>query len=148
MRISFVIHGEPFGKERPRFCNKGLRVVTYTPEKTANYEKRVREEYSRKVGIKFKEKIPIEIKIKAFYGISKHTPKKWIEPMLEGKILPTKKPDVDNISKLICDALNGVCYHDDVQICKLQIEKFYSEEPHVEVEIKEMEVIEEDPYYN
>ena len=42
-----------------------------------------------------------------------------------GQILPTKKPDADNIAKVICDALNGVAYGDDAQICKLCVSKRY-----------------------
>ena len=51
---------------------------------------------------------------------------------------PTKKPDSDNIIKIILDALNGVCYHDDSQICKIYFEKKYSEIPKVEITIKEI----------
>ena len=51
--------------------------------------------------------------------------------MLQGKILPTKKPDCDNIAKIICDALNGVAYDDDKQIVALKVTKIYSAEPRV-----------------
>ena len=30
--------------------------------------------------------------------------------MLEGRELPLKKPDMDNIVKVVADALNGVAY--------------------------------------
>ena len=29
---------------------------------------------------------------------------------------PTKRPDFDNLEKLIADALNGIAYHDDSQV--------------------------------
>ncbi|XZN30187.1 RusA family crossover junction endodeoxyribonuclease [Clostridium perfringens] len=41
---------------------------------------------------------------------------------------PTKKPDVDNIAKIILDSLNGVAYKDDSQIVDLRIIKSYTEE--------------------
>ncbi|MDR1364882.1 MAG: RusA family crossover junction endodeoxyribonuclease [Oscillospiraceae bacterium] len=141
MKIKFTINGEPFGKERPRFNVKGFKVFTYTPTKTSNYEKTIRKEFREKVGVNFKEKIPLGVKITAYYAIPKHTPKDWIRKMNAGLLLPTKKPDLDNIVKVIFDALNGVCYYDDVQVCKLNIEKFYSENPRVEVEIEDMEVL-------
>ena len=50
----------------------------------------------------------------------------------------TKKPDSDNIIKIILDALNGICYHDDSQICRIYFEKKYSEIPKVEITIKEI----------
>lgn len=39
--------------------------------------------------------------------------------MLKGRLSPTKKPDADNIIKIILDALNCVAYRDDAQICKV-----------------------------
>jgi Holliday junction resolvase RusA-like endonuclease len=141
MKIKFTIHGEPFGKERPRVCRKGLRVFAYTPTKTLNYENKIRDEYSEKIGVRFKEKIPIKAKIIAYYKIPKCVSKDWVKKMNAGLILPTKKPDADNICKIILDALSGVCYENDVQVCKLKIEKFYSENPRVEVKIEEMEAI-------
>lgn len=42
--------------------------------------------------------------------------------------LPCKKPDADNIAKVICDALNKVAYGDDTQICELEVHKRYTEQ--------------------
>lgn len=52
-------------------------------------------------------------------------------------MIPTKKPDSDNIAKIICDSLNGIAYHDDSQIVELYICKSYSENPKVIVTIAE-----------
>ena len=49
---------------------------------------------------------------------------------------PTKKPDSDNIIKIILDALNGVCYYDDAQICKVNFEKKYAEISETRITIK------------
>ncbi|WP_460268332.1 RusA family crossover junction endodeoxyribonuclease [Clostridium sp. CTA-17] len=50
---------------------------------------------------------------------------------------PTKKPDVDNIAKIILDSLNGVAYKDDSQIVDLRIIKSYTEETErVEFELR------------
>ena len=51
-------------------------------------------------------------------------------------IRPMKKPDNDNVVKIIQDALNLVAYHDDVQIVDCQLRKFYSDRPRVEVTIQ------------
>ena len=49
----------------------------------------------------------------------------------------TNKPDADNISKFIGDALTGICYHDDAQICDLSVKKRWTCGPDkVEVELK------------
>ena len=55
--------------------------------------------------------------------------------MLDGHIRSTKKPDCDNIAKIILDALNGLAYKDDKDIVSCLIEKWYGDEPRVEVYI-------------
>lgn len=57
--------------------------------------------------------------------------------MLEGRILPLKKPDTDNIVKVVSDALNGVAYHDDTQIASIWAEKIYSEVEGLNVTVEE-----------
>ena len=71
----------------------------------------------------------------AVLGFTTVVSKKKRAMMIAGDIVPTKKPDFDNIQKIICDALNGVAYHDDSQIVKADIEKVYSTMPHVEVNV-------------
>ena len=59
--------------------------------------------------------------------------------MLNGDILPTKKPDLDNIIKIILDALNGVADHDDNQVCRGYFEKMYAENPEIKILIRNIE---------
>jgi Holliday junction resolvase RusA-like endonuclease len=47
----------------------------------------------------------------------------------------TRKPDLDNLVKTIADALNGLAYKDDAQICELRAFKLHGEPERVEVEI-------------
>ena len=58
--------------------------------------------------------------------------------MLLNNIRPTKKPDMDNILKIIADALNKVAYYDDKQIVECSIKKYYSNAPKVIVEIENL----------
>ena len=57
--------------------------------------------------------------------------------MLAGDFSPTKKPDIDNIVKIVLDALNKMAFKDDNQITKLEVEKFYSEVEKICVRIEE-----------
>lgn len=57
--------------------------------------------------------------------------------MLEGRELPLKKPDMDNIVKVVADALNGVAYHDDTQIALVQAKKCYSAVEGLDVTVEE-----------
>ena len=50
-------------------------------------------------------------------------------------------PDLDNLVKLVCDALNKVFYKDDSQISQLKAEKLYTdvgEKPRTEVHIEQI----------
>ena len=55
--------------------------------------------------------------------------------MLAHLVKPLVKPDLDNIAKGICDALNGIAWKDDKQITDLYVGKRYDENPRVEVDI-------------
>jgi Holliday junction resolvase RusA-like endonuclease len=77
----------------------------------------------------------IKAHIQAFFFIPKSTSNKKREKMLSGEIRPTKKPDTDNLAKIILDSLNKMAYDDDSQIVTLTVQKFYSDEPRVEVEL-------------
>lgn len=131
MSIRFVIPGEPVAKARPRVMKSG---ITYTPAKTKNYETLVQELFFTQHGQPLLDG-ELVINIKAFFTIPKSAPKKKREQMQGEEIRPTKKPDIDNLFKIITDALNDLAYKDDSQIVTGTVEKYYSENPRVEVEI-------------
>ncbi len=84
---------------------------------------------------------PLQMIISAYYEIPKSTTKKKRAEIMDGKLYPTKKPDADNIAKVICDALNKIAYKDDTQIIDLTVRKLYSADlPKVVVEIYEKEL--------
>lgn len=138
MRTEFCIYGEPQGKGRPRFSTYGGKVTTRTPDKTVLYENLVVTEYRNQSGKRFPDDAMLDVRIIAYYGIPKSASKKKRQAMLDKQIRPTKKPDFDNIGKVICDSLNGIAYHDDAQIVDSQVRKFYSDTPRVVVSIAEI----------
>ena len=136
MKVKFTILGEPAGKGRPRFTREGR---TYTPEKTVSYENLVKLEYEQQcANHKFPDGAQLDVRIIAYYQIPKSTSKKKAKLMEDGKIRPTKKPDFDNIGKIVCDSLNKRAYKDDAQIVDAQVRKFYSRNPRVVVIIQEV----------
>lgn len=138
MKVKFTVFGNPVAKGRPKFARQGPYVRTYTPEKTVNYETLVRLEYERQCdGFRFEKDIPVEIRIDAYFQVPKSVSKKKSREMLDGKIRPTKKPDLDNVCKSLQDGLNGIAYYDDSQIVGIFVQKFYGDQPRVEVEISE-----------
>lgn len=133
-----TIPGKPVGKARPRFHRAGFKVITYTPPATKKYEKEVARIYKQSAGVLYTE-IPLRVRILAKFPILESWSKKNKEKALKGEIKPNKKPDLDNIAKIILDGLNGVAYTDDKQVTSLEIEKVYSDTPCVVVYIAEDE---------
>ena len=78
---------------------------------------------------------PVSVRIEAYFPVPKSFSNKRAGKALAGEIAPTKKPDADNIAKIICDALNGVAYMDDTQVIELTVVKKYAKEPKVKVSI-------------
>ncbi|MBQ3415380.1 MAG: RusA family crossover junction endodeoxyribonuclease [Clostridia bacterium] len=130
----FEIPGKITGKARPR-----LNTITgraYTPGNTKDYEMLIKQYFKIKYP-KFETlEGRIKVKIIAYFEIPKQTSKKQKEKMMLNEISPTKKPDIDNVIKIILDALNKMAFRDDSQITKLEIEKRYAEEEKVLVEIE------------
>ena len=123
--MTFTVIGKPQGKARARtFYHEGAkRVVSMTPEQTVNYENLIK--LSAPQGIYY-ENEPLSIIICAYFEIPKSTSKAKRAAMENFAILPTVKPDADNILKVVCDALNGVLYHDDKQIVSAIVQKYYT----------------------
>ena len=109
----------------------------YTPKDTVNYENLVRYTYQSDVGVKLEG--PIEAKIIGYFPIPKSTSKKKAELMRTKQIPYTNKIDTDNLAKIILDSINNIAYDDDKQVYRLEVEKWYSDNPRVEVELRTRE---------
>lgn len=136
--MKFTVYGKPVAKGRPRFSNRGGFVRSYTPEKTINYENLVKLSFIEQVEDKKKLEGMIYAEIIAYFPIPKSTSKKNAELMRNCEIMHTKKPDCDNLAKSILDALNGIAYDDDSQVCSLLVSKFYGDVARVEIELGEI----------
>ncbi len=134
--IKFVIEGTPQVKKRPRFARTGNFVKTYTPIETTNYENWVKLCYKNQIGDMYSIDEALSVKILAYFDIPKAFSKVKHTKALSGELLPHNAKDVDNIAKIILDALNGIAYADDHYITSLQVIKRYSDIPRVEVEIE------------
>lgn len=55
--------------------------------------------------------------------------------MPKGRYLPTTKPDLDKMIRSVKDAMTGILYVDDAQICAIAASKEYAEEPGVYIEL-------------
>ena len=135
-KIKFTVEGEPVAKARPRLRYGNLGA--YTPQKTIDYEELVRTEYIRQVKEyrskpAFEQNECVKLVVDAYYAIPKNEGKKKILYMLSKIIRPVKKPDWDNVGKIVSDALNKLAFYDDQQIVSATVNKYYSKTPRIEV---------------
>lgn len=138
METSFTVPGDPMGKQRPKFARRGKFTTTYTPAKTRQYEEKVKIEYNKvNRGVFFEG--PLQVDIHGVFRIPKSVSKKKAEEMI-GKP-HDKKPDSDNLGKIILDPLNQLAFKDDGQVSKLYVDKVYGKEPRVEVNIREIQEV-------
>ncbi len=136
MRFEFDI--EPVEQARPRATRMGKGIRLYDPKKVTVFK--------RQLGMLAKQQMldrglepydgPLEIRMEFYRPVQTSLSTKERARRLSGVHRPTVKPDLDNYIKSASDALNGIIWEDDNLIVSLQAEKFYSERPHLVVEIR------------
>lgn len=135
----FVVSGIPQGKLRPRVVRHNGRTVAYTPIKTKAYEAKIRKAYEQVAEDTEKTKeARYCVCINAVFKPPTSASKKTKLMMVSGELKPGKKPDVDNLAKVVLDSLNGIAWHDDAQVVNLEVIKMYGTNDHILVSINEV----------
>lgn len=117
----------PMPAPRPRVTRNG----TYNDPKYTNYKKAI--------GMLSKSHFsvsdhPIAMHIIFYFAI----PKSWSKQKKDNAIWHTSRPDSDNLLKGVKDALNGIAYVDDAQVCYVSAKKQYSFRVGIDIEIIEI----------
>lgn len=133
--LDIFLAGPPMGKQRVRVTKTGH---AFTPEKTVSYEGRLALAAQEAMRGRPLLEGPLSVSIVALMPIAKSKPKKWREAALAGEIKHTKKPDWDNIGKMI-DALNMIVWVDDAQIFIGSVSKYYSTKPMLAIRVEKVE---------
>lgn len=137
--IEFTIPGDPVPQGRPRAGRAGRRIVMYDPKESREYKRYV-SLIARQHAPKTLLKGPLSVEMKIYRKIPKSTTKKDRALISEGIKRPVTKPDTDNYTKSVLDALNGIIYKDDSQVTDLYASKYYSDNPRVELKIQEIDI--------
>ena len=99
--VEFTVMGEPRSKQRPRVTTRG----TFTPKETVAAEKRVRDVW-RLLGVpKLEGQLVVQLQ---FFNGNK------------------RRRDLDNMAKLILDALNREAFDDDYQVVGVKMSKYFT----------------------
>lgn len=133
MRIEVSMR--PVGKGRPRFARVGAGVRSYTPAKTKNAEEVIALAWKSQSGEKVEG--AVQLKLTAVFAPPKSISKKKQEELIGTPY--EHKPDLDNIVKLVCDALNGKAWADDSTVTGMKLSKIYGREDRLIVEAERTE---------
>lgn len=133
--VKFTIPGTPQGKGRPRIGKVGPHARMFTPTKTVAYEGLV----AHAAQLALAGRPLLDGPVSVALSIECQVPQSWSGKKqrlaLAGEVLPTTKPDADNVVKAIFDGLNGVLWRDDVQVVDLRLRKRYAATPCVRVSV-------------
>lgn len=138
--VTFQVPGKPQGKARARtvMSKKLGHSVSYTPENDLLYENLIKSRFLDQAdGFYLETGTPVTLRIVARFMPPASASKKKQQEMLAGEILPLKKPDMDNIVKVVADALNGTAYRDDKQIVLVSAKKAYSAMEGLDITVEE-----------
>lgn len=135
MTIEFKVPGAPQGKGRPRIGKVGAHARMFTPAATVAYEGLIA--HAAQQAMQGRPLFDAAVGVTLF--IDAAVPASWSQKKqrmaLAGEVLPTTKPDADNVVKAVFDGLNGVLWRDDVLVVDLRVRKRYAATPCVRVEV-------------
>lgn len=142
MSINIFIPGQPQGKGRARSrivkSKTGKQFTShYTPAKTRSYENHIRACAIDAVGVNHK---PTDQPVKLTLSMTYQIPLSW--PLwkrmaaLNGEVMPTVKPDADNVEKAVKDGLNKIAWIDDCQVVACYKTKLYGEQAGIRATIE------------
>lgn len=138
MTVVFTVPGQPVGKGRPRIGKVGNHARMFTPAKTVSYESTVALAAQQAMAGAPLIHGPASAVLRLTLAIPASWSRKKQEQARAGAVLPTTKPDADNVVKAIFDAINGVVWRDDSQVVELTLTKVYGSTPGVSVRIEEL----------
>ena len=87
---------------------------------------------------------PVKVSITFYMPIPKQTSKMHRRQMINGKSVPIKRPDLDNLAYLITNAMNEIVYEDDRQIVDLVLRKRYAEVPKTVIKVVELDSLKDE----
>lgn len=115
---TITVYGPPCGQPRPKAAAIAGKARMYTPKGAHDV---LKAQLKLMAGPLFSSPIdgPVAIEIEAYFPRAKTRMRK--NSVLEPHV---QKPDFDNVSKAITDALTGVAYTDDAQIWRCVFSKY------------------------
>ena len=145
MKIELKILGTPQPKQSARFRvqkfgNKSF-VKSYQKKEVVENERNFAYDAKSQLPENFKPfSGPLKVSVVYIFPVLKSFPRWKLNLINQGiKIHKETKPDLtDNLNKGVFDALEGIVYLNDSQICKIEAEKIYGNQPRIDFIFEEL----------
>lgn len=145
--VFISLAGNPRGKGRPRTRVVGQFATIFTDAATRKYENRLKAAGIAAMAGREPLDEPVSVVIYAYMQIPTSWSAKKRDASINGDIMPTSAPDLDNLIKC-ADGLNyhpprfkgdrekrPIIWKNDSQIVSMQAIKFYSDHPRLEITV-------------
>jgi len=135
--IAFSVPGKPVVWQRAggNFGKDGHGIRRFTPHKVRAAEKAIATIAKAVMAGAPPLSCPLRLMMVFVYEMPASWPRRTREAGASGTIYHTGTPDIDNLSKLVQDALNRVAYQDDSQIAELIVRKRYGSPARTDITI-------------
>lgn len=140
--ITLHLPGNPVAKGRPRATKTG---GVFTPAATRKAEDTIVGRAMAQVeafAADVRASLPFTGPLAVTVVFAMPVPSSWSQrkriAALGGSLSHTSKPDLDNLFKLVADALNGIAWVDDSQIVQVTTRKTYSSHPGITVVVEDL----------
>lgn len=139
--VMFELAGEPRAWSRPgatiRTINGRQVIHWYLRAEEGEYREAV--QWAAKAAMRGKRPTvqPVALLCHAFLPIPVTWTTRERMDARAGVLLPTGRPDWDNLGKIVADAIKGIVWGDDAAVIDGRVIKRYSDEPALRVEVRE-----------
>lgn len=142
--IEFVVPGVPAtgGSKRYLGQRNGRAIIVDNDKRNRSWRDAVACEAARAM----KGRAPLVGAVRVCINFSMPRPKSHYSSAKQGeKLKPSapehhsKRPDIDKLSRAVMDALTGVVWRDDAQVCRKSAEKTYSDQPGARIVIQALD---------
>jgi len=129
-----IVPGTPIAQPRQRHAVRAGHAVNYTPSKHPVNDFKAAVKMAWRAGC---TAAPHDgpVTLMLTFVLPRPGNMMWkTRPM--PRVPHTKKPDADNLAKSVKDALSGLAWRDDSQVCELTVRKFVAsgdEQPHTTI---------------
>lgn len=134
--VRFSVAGKARPKGRARTSAKNGVRRHYTPQATTEYENAIRAAAIDALGSRPRFNGPVSVTVTVRCKPPQRTSKNAMLEMLAGRLMPTTRPDLDNIMKVVADGISKIVIRDDADIVCFAGAKRYATENGIDVTVE------------